>query len=83
MPVKGRIWIGVNSCNILHLETSLRDPPFDMQARRYPHRDTLTNHVLFDFDTRNKIANPAAASSAHRQSMIGLFFTSYLSARIV
>jgi len=32
---------------------------FDMQGRRYHHRHTLTNYVLFDLDTRDKIKAPA------------------------
>ena len=88
------MWIAANSYNILHLETSLRNPVFDlhlereqlivdygpvhfldgkinlwlpwdadmyfdMQGRRYHHRHTLTNYVLFDVDTRDKIRAPA------------------------
>jgi tetratricopeptide (TPR) repeat protein len=94
IPLKGRIWIGANSYNLLHLETGLRDPVqdlrlyreqlivdygpvkfkssktslwlpsqadmyFDMQGRRYHHRHTLTDYVLFDVDTKNKISAPA------------------------
>ncbi|HXX99672.1 MAG TPA: tetratricopeptide repeat protein, partial [Candidatus Limnocylindrales bacterium] len=94
VPLKGRIWIGANSYNILHLETGLREPVpdlrlfreqlivdygpvrfesakvelwlpwhaemyFDMQGRRYHHRHTLTNYVLFAVDTQNKIAAPS------------------------
>jgi hypothetical protein len=93
VALKGRIWIGANSYNIVHLETGLRDPVqplrlereqllvdygpvqfrsakvelwlpehadmyFDMQGRRYHHQHTLTNYVLFNVDTQNKIADP-------------------------
>jgi TolA-binding protein len=93
IPLKGRIWIGANNYNLLHLETALRNPVpdlrldreqlivdygpvhflngkinlwlpwhaemyFDMQGRRYHHRHTLTNYVLFDVDTQDKIKAP-------------------------
>lgn len=93
IPLKGRIWIAANSYNVLHLETSLREPVadlhldreqlivdygpvrfrsgatelwlpwyaemyFDLQGRRYHHRHTLTNYVLFNVDTSSKIKIP-------------------------
>lgn len=93
VPLKGRIWIGANSYNLLHLETGLRDPVpelrlyreqlivdydhvqfksanvelwlpihaemyFDMLGKRYHHRHTLSDYVLFDVSTRNNIAAP-------------------------
>ena len=94
IPLKGRIWIGANSYNILHLETALRETVpglrlnreqlsvdygpvsflegqislwlpehaemyFEVLGRRYHHRHTLTNYVLFDVDTKNKINAPS------------------------
>lgn len=95
IPLKGRIWIGANSYNIVHLETDLRDPDpvpelrlnreqlivdygpvhfqsanvalwlpwhadmyFELQGKRYHHRHTLSNYVLFDVNTTNKISAP-------------------------
>ena len=93
IPLKGRIWIGANSFNIMHLETTLREPVpglrlnreqlmvdygpvhfqsaatelwlpwqgemyFDLMGRRYHHKHTLTNYLLFDVDTKNKIKAP-------------------------
>jgi len=34
------------------------DMYFEMQRRRYHHRHTLSDYVLFDVDTKNKIAAP-------------------------
>jgi len=34
------------------------DMYFDIQGRRYHHRHTLTDYVLFEVDTKNKIAGP-------------------------
>ena len=95
IPLKGRKWIGSNSFNIMHLETTLREPVpglrlnreqlmvdygpvhfqsaatelwlpwqgemyFDLMGRRYHHKHTLTNYLLFDVDTKNKIkASPS------------------------
>jgi Flp pilus assembly protein TadD len=93
IPLKGRMWIGANSFNIMHLETTLREPVpglrlnreqlmvdygpvhfqsaatelwlpwqgemyFDLMGRRYHHKHTLTNYLLFDVDTKNKIKAP-------------------------
>jgi Flp pilus assembly protein TadD len=93
IPLKGRMWIGANSFNIIHLETTLREPVpglrlnreqlmvdygpvhfqsvatelwlpwqgemyFDLMGRRYHHNHTLTNYLLFDVDTKNKIKAP-------------------------
>jgi len=93
IPLKGRKWIGSNSFNIMHLETTLREPVpglrlnreqlmvdygplhfqsaaaelwltwqgemyFDLMGRRYQHNHTLTNYLLFDVDTKNKIKAP-------------------------
>ena len=93
IPLKGRMWIGANSFNIMHLETTLREPVpglrlnreqlmvdygpvhfqsgatelwlpwqgemyFDLMGRRYHHKHTLTNYLLFDVDTKNKIKTP-------------------------
>ena len=93
IPLKGRKWIGSNSFNIMHLETTLREPVpglrlnreqlmvdygpvhfqsaatelwlpwqgemyFDLMGRRYHHKHTLTNYLLFDVDTKNKIKAP-------------------------
>ncbi len=93
VPLKGRIWIGANSFNLLHLETALRNTVpdlhlereqlivdygpvhfldgkinlwlpwhaemyFDMQGRRYHHRHTLSNYVLFNIDTQDRIKAP-------------------------
>jgi TolA-binding protein len=95
IPLKGRIWIGANSFNIMHLETTLREPVpglrlnreqlmvdygpvhfqstatelwlpsqgemyFDLMGHRYHHKHTLTNYLLFDVDTKNKIKAPPA-----------------------
>jgi hypothetical protein len=90
IPLKGRMWVGANSYNIMHLETTLREPVpglrlnreqlmvdygpvhfqsattelwlprqgemyFDLMGRRYHHKHSLTNYLLFDVDTKNKI----------------------------
>ena len=95
IPLKGRIWIGANNFNIMHLETTLREPVpglrlnreqlmvdygpvhfqsaatelwlpsqgemyFDLMGHRYHHKHTLTNYLLFDVDTKNKIKAPPA-----------------------
>jgi Flp pilus assembly protein TadD len=95
IPLKGRMWIGANNFNIMHLETTLREPVpglrlnreqlmvdygpvhfqsaatelwlpwqgemyFDLMGRRYHHKHTLTNYLLFDVDTKNKIKAPPA-----------------------
>jgi hypothetical protein len=87
------MWIGANNFNIMHLETTLREPVrglrlnreqsmvdygpvhfqsaatelwlpwqsemyFDLMGRRYHHKHTLTNYLLFDVDTKNKIKAP-------------------------
>jgi hypothetical protein len=87
------MWIGANSFNIMHLETTLREPVpglrlkqeqlmvdygpvrfhsaaaelwlpsqgemyFDLMGHRYHHKHTLTNYLLFDVDTKNKIKAP-------------------------
>lgn len=96
IPLKGRMWVGANSYNILHLETTLREPVpglrlnreqlmvdygpvhfqsastelwlpqqgemyFDLMGRRYHHKHSLTNYLLFDVDTKNKIKAPPAS----------------------
>jgi TolA-binding protein len=102
IPLKGRMWIGANSFNIMHLETTLREPVpglrlnreqlmvdygpvhfqsaatelwlpwqgemyFDLMNRRYHHKHTLTNYLLFDVDTKNKIkAPPPPPDQDHR-----------------
>jgi hypothetical protein len=93
IPLKGRMWIGANNFNIMHLETALREPVpglrlnreqlavdygpvrfqsaatelwlpsqgemyFDLMGHRYHHKHTLTNYLLFDVDTKNKIKAP-------------------------
>ncbi len=93
VPLKGRMWVGANNYNLLHLETSLREPVgglrlqreqlivdyervkfkaaktelwlpvraemyFELMGRRYHHKHTLTNYLLFDVDTRNKMKTP-------------------------
>ena len=98
IPLKGRMWIGANSFNIMHLETTLREPVpglrlnreqlmvdygpvhfqsaatelwlpwqgemyFDLMGRRYHHKHTLTNYLLFDVDTKNKIKAPPPPSA--------------------
>jgi TolA-binding protein len=95
IPLKGRMWIGANNFNIMHLETTLREPVpglrlkqeqlmvdygpvrfqsaatelwlpsqgemyFDLLGHRYHHKHTLTNYLLFDVDTKNKIKAPPA-----------------------
>ena len=101
IPLKGRMWIGANNFNIMHLETALREPIpglrlnreqlavdygpvrfqsaatelwlptqgemyFDLMGHRYHHKHTLTNYLLFDVDTKNKIkAPPAPAEPDH------------------
>ncbi len=95
IPLKGRMWIGANNYNILHLETTLREPVaglhlnreqlmvdygpvhfqsattelwlpwqaemyFELMGHRYHHKHTLTNYLLFDVDTKNKIKAPPA-----------------------
>jgi len=94
IPLKGRIWIGANTFNIVHLETALREPVaglglnreqltvdygpikfqsantqlwlplqgemyFELMGRRYHHKHTLTDYLLFGVDTKNKIKPPA------------------------
>jgi hypothetical protein len=93
IPLKGRMWVGANNYNIIHLETALREPVsglglnreqlivdygpvhfqsattelwlpwqgemyFDLGGRRYHHKHSLTNYLLFDVDTKNKIKAP-------------------------
>jgi tetratricopeptide (TPR) repeat protein len=93
IPLKGRMWVGANNYNLLHLETTLREPVaglrlnreqlivdygpvhfqsatrelwlpwhaemyFDLMGRRYHHKHTLTNYLLFDVDTKSKIKAP-------------------------
>jgi TolA-binding protein len=93
IPLKGRMWVGANNFNIIHLETTLREPVpglrlnreqlvvdygpvrfqsaatelwlpsqgemyFDLMGHRYHHKHTLTNYLLFDVDTKNKIKAP-------------------------
>ena len=96
IPLKGRLWIGANNYNLMHLETTLREPVsglrlnreqliidygpvrfqstsaelwlpwhgemfFDLNGRRYHHKHSLTNYMLFDVDTKNTIKAPSAA----------------------
>lgn len=93
VALKGRIWLGANSYDLLHMETDLRDPieklmlvrdhlvidygpvtfergneklwlPWkaemfmELHGRRYHHRHTLTNYMLFSVDTANQIGRP-------------------------
>jgi TolA-binding protein len=93
IPLKGRMWIGANNYNIMHLESALSEPVlglglnreqlivdygpvhfrsattelwlpsqgemyFDLRGRRYHHKHSLTNYLLFDVDTKNKIKAP-------------------------
>ncbi|HEY1470721.1 MAG TPA: tetratricopeptide repeat protein [Candidatus Acidoferrum sp.] len=93
IPLKGRMWVGANNFNIMHLETTLREPVaglrlkreqlmvdygpvrfrsaatelwlpsqgemyFELLGHRYHHKHTLTNYLLFDVDTKNKIKAP-------------------------
>jgi TolA-binding protein len=36
---------------------------FDLQGKRYHHRHTLTNYVLFNVDSENKVSAPAGAKT--------------------
>jgi len=102
IPLKGRMWIGANSFNIMHLETALREPVaglrlnreqlmvdygpvrfqsaatelwlpvqgemyFDMMGHRYHHKHTLTDYLLFDVDTKNKIKAPPIPPAEEHQ----------------
>jgi tetratricopeptide (TPR) repeat protein len=93
VALKGRIWLGANSYDLLHMESDLRDPveklmlvrdhliidygpvTFDrgseklwlpwkaemymeLHGRRYHHRHTLSNYMLFSVDTANQIGKP-------------------------
>jgi TolA-binding protein len=93
IPLKGRIWIGANTFNIVHLETALREPVaglrldreqltvdygpikfqsastqlwlplqgemyFQLMGRRYHHKHSLMNYLLFGVDTKHKINVP-------------------------
>ncbi|HTQ95601.1 MAG TPA: tetratricopeptide repeat protein [Candidatus Acidoferrum sp.] len=93
IPLKGRLWVSANTYSLVHLETALVKPNFelklereqmivdygpvdfldgkrtlwlpwyaeiyfDMQGRRYHHRHTLTNYVLFDVDTQDRVKVP-------------------------
>jgi Flp pilus assembly protein TadD len=102
IPLKGRMWIGANNFNIMHLETALREPVaglrlnreqlavdygpvrfqsaatelwlpsqgemyFDLMGHRYHHKHTLTNYLLFDVDTKNKIKAPPVPTEPDRE----------------
>jgi hypothetical protein len=53
-----------NSTNLSLWLPSHADMYFEMQGRRYHHRHTLTDYVLFDVDTKNKITAPAEPVTA-------------------